>query len=70
MTTLNEGQLNALRYVRNTNGGADKAIFVEDHEPVGNWLWDQLHPKYIMTDHFGRIFLTEAGNAALSDAKE
>ncbi|SEI17067.1 hypothetical protein [Pseudomonas asplenii] len=32
----------ALRYVRNANGGATLANFLEDHEPIGQKLWDGL----------------------------
>lgn len=32
--------MTALEYVRNTNGGATIATFVEDHEPIGERLWE------------------------------
>ena len=66
----------ALQYVRNTNGGATRAHFFEDHEPVGPLLWDDLsypcalacerrRPGYVRTDEAGRIHLTAAGDHAL-----
>lgn len=60
----------ALQYVKNTNGGASKAHFVVDHEPIGWQLWDELfegEPQYITIDSAGHLFLTEAGERALSE---
>lgn len=54
--------INALRYVRNTNGGATIAHFLEDHEPVGQLLWDSLSNEgLVTTDENGRIKLTATG---------
>lgn len=55
----------ALQYVKNTNGGATKAIFVDDHEPIGLLLWSQLAGK-IRADENGIIWLTEAGEDELA----
>ena len=57
----------ALQYVKNTNGGATKAHFMDDHKPIGPMLWDDLSSAgYVRTDKNGRIFLTEEGDAALA----
>jgi len=56
----------ALQYVRNTNGGATLDNFLEDHEPIGKELWQELrHNLYVFEDMNGRIRLTDSGNAAL-----
>lgn len=57
MTVLPPSILHALRYVHNTNGGATQANFIEDFEPVGEWLWDQLE-RYVRIDDDGKIRLT------------
>lgn len=58
-----------LEYVKNTNGGATKANFIEDHEPIGERLWQTLKEKdYITMDDAGRIYLTHAGANALKSA--
>ncbi len=68
---LNSTEGNVLRYVKNTNGGATKANFIEDHEPIGNSLWinlsDEWHEGhgYITIDSGGKIALTEKGKKAL-----
>ncbi len=55
-----------LQYVRNTGGGATKANFIEDHEPIGEMLWQKLrHGLYVYEDMDGRIQLTDSGNAEL-----
>lgn len=40
---MNAMLLQALQYVKNTNGGATKSHFIEDHEPVGDRLWNDLN---------------------------
>ena len=56
----------ALKYVRNTNGGATRAHFLEDHEPIGEMLWKGMsNSGLVRQDENGRIFLTDEGNAAL-----
>lgn len=55
-----------LQYVRNTNGGATRAHFLEDHEPIGEMLWQGMfNSGLVRQDENGRIFLTDEGNAAL-----
>ena len=57
----------ALEYVRNTNGGANKAQFLEDHEPIGPGLWRGICTAgLVRVGEAGRIHLTEAGAAALA----
>jgi hypothetical protein len=61
----------ALEYVRNTNGGATRAHFFEDHEPVGGLLWNDLSNRgLVTTDSDGRIKPTEEGLAALADGSD
>jgi hypothetical protein len=61
----------ALEYVRNTGGGATKAHFFEDHEPVGGLLWNDLSNRGLATtDSDGRIKPTEEGLAALADGHD
>lgn len=62
---MNKMTKNALQYVKNTNGGATKKKFIEDHEPIGKMLWDDLRGMIREDDH-GRIWLTEAGDTALA----
>jgi hypothetical protein len=65
------GDLQALQYVRNTNGGANVEAFIEDHEPIGQWLWDKLSRGGLVRVNRDtqRIYLTSAGDAALKDYK-
>jgi hypothetical protein len=66
MRGLIEPELEALRYVRNTGGGATRAHFVEDHEPIGHQLWAVLSNQgLIRVDENARIFLTDAGLALI-----
>lgn len=65
---MNDIQKNALQYVKNTNGGATKAIFIEDHEPIGEMLWADLDGM-ICEDENGGIWLTVSGEAALAGIK-
>lgn len=52
----------ALRYVKNTNGGATPLHFMEDHNPIGAALWRQITDKgYATTSPEGRIMLTTRG---------
>lgn len=63
---LNSIQKRALQHVKNTNGGATKANFIEDHDPIGNELWADLHEGgYVTANSSGIIYLTDAGNLAL-----
>jgi hypothetical protein len=57
---------NELRYVSNTNGGATVGAFIEDHEPLGFRLWDELHGQGLVRIDPGtnRIHLTDAGEQA------
>jgi hypothetical protein len=62
MDKITPMQKQALRYVYNTNGEATKEVFVEDHAPVGERLWQELDNMglaYVGTS--GRIFLTDRG---------
>lgn len=67
---MNSNILQALQYVKNTNGGATKAHFYEDHEPIGDLMWQPLiDADYVRTDENSRIFLTVTGELALQGKK-
>lgn len=58
---------NACRYVKNTNGCVTRAHFAEDHEPIGEQLWDDLkNAGLVREDEYLRIFLTDAGEKLLA----
>lgn len=56
--------INALTYVKNTNGGATKAHFIEDHEPIGPMLLQDLN-GLVFEDENNRLRLTDEGKRAL-----
>lgn len=63
---LNSSQRKALEYVRNTRGGATIEHFVDDFDPIGQRIWDELQVGgYVTTNPAGRIVLTLAGTQAL-----
>jgi hypothetical protein len=56
----------ALQYVRNTNGNAAVLHFVDDFEPVGRRLWDDMVKQGLVEERDdGRIYLTSEGEAEL-----
>jgi hypothetical protein len=59
-----------LQYVKNTGGGATRAHFIDDHEPIGERLWRRYFEDdgLITIDSAGHIFLTRAGADALNGA--
>ncbi len=63
---MNQQMKLAAKYVQNTNGGATKAHFTEDFEPVGEMLWDDLSRNEYVEERDGKIYLTDLGEAALS----
>ena len=61
---MNPTQQQALNYVINTNGGATRAIFIEDHEPIGEALWtDLLALDLVYEGPDGRIYARQEGTA-------
>jgi hypothetical protein len=62
---INENQRKSMQYVKNTNGGATKADFIEDWSPIGAALWCDIL-EYVRVDENGRIWLTAEGVAQLS----
>lgn len=53
----------ALTYIRNTNGGATKWNFIEDHAPVGLPIWRELERRnLIRVDEVGRIFIADTSD--------
>lgn len=66
--TTNEIQRDALQYVVNTNGGATRGNFVEDHEPVGRQLWiDLIDHGWVYENQNSYIYLTKKGIKVLED---
>ncbi len=64
---MNQSLKEAIQYVKNTNGGATRAHFFEDHEPIGELLWNDLdNAGLVRTDGNGRIHLTDKGIAELA----
>lgn len=54
----------ALVYIKNTKGNATQPDFVEDHAPIGKWLWDDLHSAgLVRVGQNGKIRLTKKGNS-------
>ena len=54
----------AIRYVHNTNGGATLANFIEDHEPIGQQLWDELlAERLVRIDEKGKVQMSKTQDA-------
>lgn len=69
MSPLTNIEHRALEYVRNTGGGATRAHFMDDHDPVGERLWTALSDRgLVRTDERGRIHPTDTGLALLRGA--
>lgn len=64
---MNIAARNALQYIRNTNGGATLAIFMEDHDPVGARLWADLLREGLAEVCEDRVMLTAKGAAILDE---
>lgn len=60
-------QLEALKYLRNSNGGATKDNFVDDFDPIGGLLWDFLEENGLVVVKEDRIFPSDAGNLILNE---
>lgn len=59
----------ALEYVRNTGGNATRAMLIEDFEPVGEALWNEMADLgLVLVGGDGRVRLTQSGKEALRDA--
>jgi hypothetical protein len=59
-----------LQNILNSNGGATVDNFVEDWEPIGWRLWDDLAELgYVTVDRYEKIRLTAEGLKALHEAK-
>lgn len=55
-----------LQYVANTNHGATKANFIEDWEPIGEHVWDELWGAGLIEfDENQRVILTGKGMVVL-----
>lgn len=63
---MKEFTVKALMYILNTNGGATPEIFIEDHAPIGQKLWDEIFGgEYIKLEDNRSILLTNKGMNAL-----
>ena len=59
-----DSQIQFLQYVANTNGGATKENFIEDWEPIGELVWDELWgAELIEFNENRRVILTKQGQA-------
>lgn len=59
-------QIEALRYVKNTGGNATYNHFIDDHEPIGQRLWQDLkYDNVVSIDDQGKIFVTKTGEKFL-----
>ena len=63
---MNEPFRRALEYVRNTSGRVTKANFVDDYDPIGSAVWNDLAAIGLVEERNGMIWLTEAGKELLS----
>lgn len=64
---MNMPDKNALQYIKNTNGGATHGTFVDDHEPIGDMIWNSLYDRELVDINFnGYVVLTEEGEKALA----
>lgn len=64
---MNNSTVSALQYIKNTNGGATRDIFVEDHEPIGEMLWrDAYDLELVDINSNGFVVLTEKGEKVLA----
>ncbi len=57
---MTDQQIRALEYVRNSNGGATEDDFIEDWEPIGKQLWDDIK-DFIFIDNRKKIYITTEG---------
>lgn len=57
-----------LRYIKNTNGHATRAAFIEDWEPIGVSVWLDLVQADLATLNMnGYVVLTPNGEAKLEE---
>jgi hypothetical protein len=66
---MNPAVLTTLQYIRNTAGNATLDNLIEDHEPVGEWLWRDVTVLGFarVNPDTRRVELTEAGRAWLAE---
>lgn len=68
---MNSNLRRALQYIKNTGGNCPVNAFLEDHEPIGQRLLDDLrqYPERLWTlNTSGHMVLTPAGENAISEA--
>lgn len=61
---------NALKYLRNSGGGATKDNFIEDYEPIGLLLWDGLEKEGLVIIRDGKIYPSDKGVELLKHEKD
>lgn len=62
--------LKALQYIQNTNGNATLANFLEDHEPIGQEIWERLlDQRLVHINGAGKVGLTHGGAARVSQSR-
>jgi hypothetical protein len=68
--TVSNYQRQFIHYVANTGGGATKANFIEDWEPIGQRVWDELcGAGLIELNENQRVILTEKGRVAYGEGE-
>jgi hypothetical protein len=67
---MNSFHLKALQYIQNTNGNATLANFLEDHEPIGQEIWERLlDQRLVHINGAGKVGLTHGGAARVSESR-
>ena len=66
---LTETAIRALQYILNTGGCATKADFLEDWEPIGPLLWDEIG-EFVTEDENGRLLLNKEGMQKVIEVKD
>lgn len=69
MSIVTPMQKQALQYVVNTGANATQDHFIEDHDPIGQVLWDDLQLEgLVTTNKHDKIILTDKGHDVLGGA--
>jgi predicted ThiF/HesA family dinucleotide-utilizing enzyme len=55
-----ETAIRALQYILNTAGCATKTNFIDDWEPIGPLLWDEIR-EFVTEDEHERLLLNKEG---------
>ena len=61
-------KIRALRYISNTEQNATLEHFIEDHDPIGQAIWDDLESEGLVGKNAdGKLILTHKGQQVISD---